>query len=935
MSAVPAVTRHLESTAIGRFLDALTGGSRCLLLEGEIGIGKTTLLGRAKVSASDRGYRVLSASPVELEVPWEFTALADLLEAVPRAAVDELPEPQRRAVGVAVFRDELSDVPVDPRTLATAVLGVVRSLAADAPVLLAIDDLPLLDRPSARVVSYVLRRAGDAAVGLLGVVRTEWSREPAPLAIASVESHRLDRIDVGALTLEAMSELLATRTRVTLRRSSLVRVHELSRGNPLFALELVMANATELETGPGQSVSVPESLRRLVRHRMSPMSAGGGGGGGDVLLAAALTGEPSYRVVLAATSDPRSASRDLERALDAGIVQRTGDGLVFAHPLIRSVVADDATEEQRRAVHRRLASAVRHPEVRARHLALAADRPDERVARAVEDASLSAAARGACETAAVLAELAVSLTPPSRLDDQHRRKIMEAENRFEASEPARACALLEAVIGAMPSGPERAELLRRLARYSAFLGDPTQWITTLTKALEESGEDPVLRGAIAMDLAVAANNLSDERTALEYTEQAVELVEQSGDAALQARLYAGMAFVRFSRGEGVQRNLIARGLIGSEQPPRLSMELRPRVVIGHVLHLSDDLDSARALYEAEHARALAEGVETGLPLLLWGLIETEAWAGNWDRAEELVAQGAEVAADIGGPMAAMMMATSGILHVYRGRLDEGWRDAERAMTAAKELGWPLAALVAGQALGLSGLSVGDAAAAHDRLAPAMGFVQAARVTEPGLLHFVPDEIEALIRLGDLASANKMLCSFEANSAELGRISGMATAGRCRGLLLAAQGGLDAADAAVRRALERHRTIPMPFEHGRTLLVAGEIARRARRKRQAQEVIESAAAIFDELGAPIWAAKAREELGRLGLRRTGGSGAGTELTEAERKVADLVVAGLSNAEVAAGLFMAQRTVEAHLSRIYRKLGVRSRTQLSRVYPSSSS
>ena len=155
------------------------------------------------------------------------------------------------------------------------------------------------------------------------------------------------------------------------------------------------------------------------------------------------------------------------------------------------------------------------------------------------------------------------------------------------------------------------------------------------------------------------------------------------------------------------------------------------------------------------------------------------------------------------------------------------------------------------------------------------------------------------------------------------------------LLLAARGDLEAADAAVDGALERHRTLPMPFEQGRTLLVAGEIARRARRKRRAQEVIEAAIAIFGKLGAPVWEERAREELGRLGLRTTRTTRGGTELTEAEHRVAELVAAGLSNAEVAARLFMAQRTVEAHLSKIYRKLGVRSRTQLLGVYQSSPS
>jgi DNA-binding CsgD family transcriptional regulator len=930
-SSAPVVVRAAESVEIGRFLDALASGSRCLLLEGEVGIGKTTLLRWAKESASDRGYRVLSASPVEMEVPWEFAALADLLETVPKTVVDELPESQRRAVGVAVFRDEPPDIPVDPRTLATAVLRIVRRLAEETPVVLAVDDLPLLDAPSARVLSYVLRRVRDAAVGLLGAVRVEWSTEPAPLVTDSVEPHRVARVSVGALGLEAMSDLLATRTGLTLGRSGLVRVHELSRGNPLFALELVGENATELAADPGRSVSVPESLRRLVRRRVSPLTASAR----DVLLVAALSGEPSQAVVSAAAADPQGAGQDLERVVRAGVIQRRGDDLTFAHPLIRSVVADDATTAQRRATHRRLASAVRHREVRARHLALGAEGPDEHVARAVEDASVSAAARGACETAATLAELAVSLTPPDRVDDRLRRIAIEAENRFEASEPARACTLLEAVVEDMPPGPARAELLRRLARYSAFRGEPLQWMTMLNRALDESGDDQALRCTIAMDLAVAANNFGDEATARKHTALAMELAEQSGDAAVQAQLYAGMAFVAFSRGEGVQRDLIERGLSGPEQPFRLGMELRPRVVTGHVLHLSDDLDGARALYELERVRASGEGVETELPLLLWGLIDTEAWAGNWDRAEELAAEGTELADDVRSPTGALMAAMNGLLHVYRGRLDEGLRDCELAAATAMEIKWPLAALLAAQGLGLSGLSVGDAFATHERLAPVMSLVLATGVTEPGLLHFLPDEIEALVRLGDLDSANELLSSLETRSDALGRVWGVAASGRCRGLLLAASGDFGAADAAIGRALDAHRQLPMPFEHGRTLLVAGEIARRSRRKRQAQEALEAAAAIFGGLGAPVWEQRAREELGRVGRRATQPPGPGTELTEAERTVAELVADGHTNAEVAARLFMGQRTVEAHLSRIYRKLGIHSRTQLSRALPPASS
>lgn len=929
--AVTVVGRRAESAEIERFLDALRDGSRCLVLEGEVGIGKTTLLNWARASASERGYRVLSANPVESEVPWEFTALADLLQAVPQAVFKQLSYPQRRALGVAVFKDDLPDIPVDGRTLASGVVKALALLAAETPVVLAVDDLPWLDAPSARVLSYLLRRAGDNAVGLLGTIRTDWSTDREPVLTDSVEADRVKRVEVGPISAAGLRELLAERSERALGRAGLARLHELSRGNPLFALELVKENALGLAGVPGGSSSVPESLRRLVRRRIGPLSPGAR----DVLLVGALSGEPSLAVVFAATADPLNASSDYAQVVDGGIVVPGGDTITFVHPLICSVIAGEATREQRRAAHRRLAVAVRHHENRARHLALGAEGPDEQVAQAVEDAAISAAARGACETAATLAGLAVSLTPPDRIIERQRRIAGEAEYCFEASEPARACTLLEAIVDDVAPGPRRAELLRRLSRYSTHRGDPfAVWVTRLAMAIDESGDDVGLRASIAFELASAAANAGDRAVSDEYGPLALRLAVRAGDAALEARICAGLAVDAFFKGEGVRRDLVQRGLSAAEQPTRVSMELRPRVALGHVLRLSGDLDAARVLFGQEYQHATEEGVETELPLLLWGLVEVEAWAGNWRRAEELCAEGSGLAEGGGSPPGiALMAAVRGLLHVYRGRIDEGLADGQLAMATSMAIGFPFAALTAAQALGLAGLSIGDPAATHERLTPIAEMVRAGGIPEPGMLRFLPDEIEALIRLGELGSAEELLDPFGTRAAELGRAWAMATSARCRALLLAARGDLVAAEAAIDRCLELHSQLGMPFEHGRSLLVAGETYRRARRKKRAAEVLESAASIFGDLGAPLWEQRAREEAGRIGLRVAARGAAGSELTEAERRVADLVAAGSSNAEVAAQLFMGQRTVEAHLQVIYRKLGVNSRLQLSRVHPPS--
>jgi DNA-binding CsgD family transcriptional regulator len=620
----------------------------------------------------------------------------------------------------------------------------------------------------------------------------------------------------------------------------------------------------------------------------------------------------------------------------AAVVTRQDSAVVFAHPLIRSVVAEDAPEPVRRAAHRRLATVVNEREARARHLALAASGPDESVAGEVEQAALIAAGRGACDTAATLAALAVSLTPAGADPDHCRRTALEAEYRFESSDVTGACALLTALVDSTGPGPVRAELLRRLARYLMYRGDRIpSFMSRLTTALDECGGETKLRTAILLDLALAAANAGDEDTAIRYGTEALEFAVLAGDTAAEARLCAGWAFAAFIGGQGIRRDLIERGL-GADQPHLLPMELRPNVAVGHLLHWADDLDGARVLYEREHARATAEGVETGLPLMLWGLVETEVWAGNWDRAEQLSAIGCELAEDSESSLSTGFMASvRGLVNVYRGRLVEGRRDAERAAELARTMRMPQIGLSAMHVLGLAALSVGDMAAVHAHLAPAATEVARAGVLEPGMVRFVPDEVEALIRLGSLDPAADLLATFASRSTELSRRWGIAAAMRCQGLLQAARGDLTGAADVLDTAVTQSRQLGMPFELARTLLVAAEVHRRARHKHRAHDSVEAARTIFRQLGAPQWEQRSIDEGARLGLRVPGPRLPAPVLTLAERQVADLAAGGMTNPEIAAALFMAQRTVESHLYRVYRKLAVRSRTQLARIHPTSPS
>jgi DNA-binding CsgD family transcriptional regulator len=359
------------------------------------------------------------------------------------------------------------------------------------------------------------------------------------------------------------------------------------------------------------------------------------------------------------------------------------------------------------------------------------------------------------------------------------------------------------------------------------------------------------------------------------------------------------------------------------------MELRPRVVVSHVLRSGDDLAAARALLTSEYTEAADQGAETDLPLVILPLVQVETWLGNLELAERYAEHGWRVAmaAGAGIPTAGMHCARA-MIRAFRGPIADARAEAESAIDAGLRSGVLYWALLGSQALGLAELVSGNPAAAHAILATITEAVSGREMVDPGwlALRSVPDDIEALIRLGDLCAANELLVSVEERARHLDRAWALATAGRCRALLQSARGDHDAAAESLRQAFAAHGRLEMPLELARTHLIAGDVARRARRKMTAREHVETARTMFARHGAAPWAQRAEADLARLGTKRA----AGPDLTSAERQVADLVASGRTNREVAADLYMGLRTVEAHLSAIYRKLGVRSRSELTRIW-----
>jgi DNA-binding CsgD family transcriptional regulator len=262
-----------------------------------------------------------------------------------------------------------------------------------------------------------------------------------------------------------------------------------------------------------------------------------------------------------------------------------------------------------------------------------------------------------------------------------------------------------------------------------------------------------------------------------------------------------------------------------------------------------------------------------------------------------------------------------LIAVHRGEAERACELSQHAVALAEERGLlvPLHVAISG----LAALWAGEPAKAVPWFARAEETADAAGIGEPNMRSWTPDHVEALLELGQLDAAAELLDEWEARAVTVGRDWALAEARRCRGLAAAAVGDIERAVQLLGEAVVEHERVGDPFGMARALLALGVIRRRARQKRSAREAIEAALAGFETLGAASWAEKARAELGRIG-----GRSRAEGLTAAERRVAALVAEGRTNREVAAALYLAERTVASHLSRVYAKLGVRSRTELAR-------
>jgi DNA-binding CsgD family transcriptional regulator/TolA-binding protein len=914
--AVQAVSRQAEEQAVVDFLGAVPEAPTALVIEGDAGIGKTTLWLDAVDRARARGFVVLASRAAAAESVLAYATLADLLHGLDESIWADLPAAQQQSLDAALLRRHDQGAPSDARAVAAAFVSVLDRLAAQAPgaVLVAIDDMQWIDVSSANAVGFAARRLPQG-VGLMCTTRS--ADVAARVQLAHPDAVR--RIRLRPLTVGQLHQVLSLRLGTSLARPTLLRIHQISGGNPFFALEL----ARELDSARGSgSLPLPGSLNELVSSRIRRVGADAQ----EVLLAIASLPDPTMKMLAQATD--RSTERVLEALSEAetqAVVAIDGNRVSFTHPVLAHGVYSEASPQRRRAMHRRLSELVFEPELRARHLALSDATGEPETIEALDTAAEIAQARGAPAAAAELLELAIGLGAADPA-----RRILCATHYFQAGDAGRARQLLQDVVDDAPAGPLRAEALHQLGLVRLYDDSFTEAAQLMERGVLDSGPDEALRVRILISLTYALLNAGQIEQAYSRVQLAVAEAERLDIKGLVSSALGMRAMLDFMSGRGFDKAALERAVELEDENQAVPLAFRPRIQMTLLQAWTGELDTARETLHAVGRQCVSAGEENELTFVAFHLTLVDLWRGDFAGAALTADDTMELASQLGGDFPMFIALTlRAAVSAYLGHTSETHRDLDEAIAAAqrcdsRRLGeWPITLR------GFIEVSCGNYQAALDALAPLLPMVQGfPDATEIIGASYLPEAIEAMIGLGRLDDAEPLIDTFERNGRRLDRAWMLATALRCRAMLLAARGDLAAATSTAELAMTEHGRLPMPFDRARTQLLLAQLQRRQRQREAAAATLRDALKTFEDLGAQLWAERAKTELARGISGRQSPDG----LTPSEQRVAELAVSGMTNRDIAAALFISPKTVEVNLSRIYRKLKIRSRMELHRALES---
>jgi DNA-binding CsgD family transcriptional regulator len=624
------------------------------------------------------------------------------------------------------------------------------------------------------------------------------------------------------------------------------------------------------------------------------------------------------------------AERALRVAVEAGIVELVGGNVRFTHPLFALLPYDELAPAARRRLHRRLSEVAASAEERARHAALSVARPDATVAAGLDHAAESAGARGAPETAAELSALAARLTPWDAASERWERTLNAAEWHERAGElesaASRADEVLDADVAAAPSTRARALMLLGTIRGDIEGVDAAREL--YLRALHAGESSPQLCAEIHHKLAWTSLVGGQAALARRHA-QAARRLAPSADPAVAAAAAATAALIEVARTGVLPRRVLDRALALERSAratrPGVWGETAPSVLEGVTALWAGELERARGPLEQMHATA----IESGDPwLLMHSLAYLSALETSLGRPREglsLARRYLELAAETEqDAQRASALWPFAAAAAMLGSVTEARDAVAVGLEIAERTGHRLYLLGCLAAQGELELSLGEFASAAEVLWRARELARESGIVAVGRVSILPNAVEALLQVGELERVQRVTADLEAQATKVGRPWAVALAQRSSGLAAAARGDWAVATQSFDQALSNHALQPRPLERARTQLSLGVTLRRAGAKREARLAIECAEETFGAAGATLWAKQAQDELRRIGGRS---APAGSALSATESRIAELVAAGRTNAETAQTLRLSPRTVEWNLSKIYRKLSVRSRSELA--------
>ena len=888
---------------------ATAGSSGTLVLRGDPGIGKTALL---EYAASHAGpLRILRATGIEAETGLAFAGLYSLLHPL-AGRLAALPERQAAALRAALG---LGDGGASPERLAVAVGThvLLTSAAEDQALLILVDDLHWLDAASQDAFMFALRRLGRDSIACLMTVRSGPAEPPG-----------LPCLEVTGLSREASSQLVEDVAGTSPAPALADRLYAETAGNPLALVEL-SATLTSAQLGgaelPGELLAPGAAIRQRFAARLDQLSVSAR----TVLLVAAAAGRCPVAAVHAAAAQlgGGEGSDALSEAEAAGLIRLTSGGIEFCHPLVRSAAYHLAVPAQRRAAHQVLAGwlAGRDAERAAWHLSAAATGPDAAAAAALDAAAALAVRKGAPLEAAAAWERAAELSGEAQR--RFARLVAAAEAALSGGNPDRARRLT----GTMPGADHpllRARMLAVRGRLDLLTGQMTAALRELAESADLAADGEPLLAVELLDQAVSAAleaGLYDEAGLA--AERMAQLAERSDETArfLADLAYGGLAWLRGEAERGM--SLIRRAMDMLQADPALAARPERQLDLASAWCDVGHPDRARPCCDRAVELARSEGAAGRLPRALAWAAWLDGEAGRWSPALAHASQALDLARATGQTyLACYCLVDMAAVEAAQGRDDDCLRHAREADRIAGEFGMRKLQLLARRSQALLEFGRG-------RLEEAITHYDQVRrlAADWGIAHPyyspVPDLIEAYARAGSVDQARALVAEFLAAVPGHANPQSAARAARCQGIT--APGNFD---AYFLEAIALHERGDVVFQHARTHLAYGERLRRAQRRRDARVQLRAAADIFDRLDARPWADRARAELRASGESAASPGAGGEQLTPQELQIALLVSEGRTNAEVGRAVFLSTRTVEFHLSRAYRKLGVASRTELTR-------